>query len=60
MARAIRKRQGAATAILTKPTSRGPAELSRARSVMVAPVVPQEIAARQMRRRPTLTERDYT
>lgn len=60
MARAIKKRRGAATAILTKPTSSRPAELSRARSVVVAPMVPDEMAARQMRRRPTLTGRDYT
>jgi hypothetical protein len=35
-----------------QPTRSGLAAASRARRVMVAPVVPQEIAAREIRRRP--------
>src|SRR5206468_5500356 len=39
------RRQGAATARRAQPTRRGPIPVSRARSIMVAPVVPHEIAA---------------
>ena len=53
-------RKGAAMARRTKPTSSGSAAAPRARSVMVTPVVPQEIAASAMRTRPVSTVPHYT
>src|SRR3990172_13374289 len=53
-------RKGAAIARRTNPTSSGSAAAWRARSVMVAPVVPQEMAASAMRTRPVSTVPHYT
>src|SRR5436309_14381638 len=39
------RRHGSATARRAQPTRRGPIPVSRARSIMVAPVVPHEIEA---------------
>src|SRR5262249_4245634 len=52
---AAASRQGAATARRIQPTRSGPAA-SRAARVMVAPVVPHEMAARPTRRRPMSIE----
>ena len=49
---AAASRHGAATASRAQPTSSGPAPASPAASVMVAPVVPHEIAASATRRIP--------
>src|SRR5882724_654747 len=53
---AVASRHGAATASRAQPTSRGPAPASPAASVMVAPVVPHEIAAIATRRSPMSIE----
>ena len=46
------RRHGAATASRAQPTRSGPRSASRASTVIVAPVVPHEIAASPMNRRP--------